>query len=855
MRRGGVASIASARPIWHGSGVTTPAMPDPTPLPIDAVLPALTAALATGINAVLVAPPGAGKTTRVPLVLMQAPWAAAGKILVLSPRRLAARAAATRMAETLGENVGDTVGYRVRLESRVSARTRVEVVTEGVFTRLIMDQPELPGIAAVLFDEFHERSLDADLGLALALETQAVLRPDLRLLPMSATLDGARVAALLGDAPVIQSQGRAYPIETRYLGRDAAVPIDAQVAATVVRAVREERGSVLVFLPGAAEIGRTADRLREARLPADVEVHPLFGAMEPAAQRAAIAPSPPGRRKVVLATSIAETSLTIDGVRLVIDSGLARKPRYEPATGLTRLVTERASQAAVEQRRGRAGRLEPGICWRLWEEGETRGLPPFDRPEILEADLSGLALDLALWGAADARALAWLDPPPDGAYAEARALLAELDAVDAAGRVTPHGRAIARLPLAPRLAHMVVTAAGRAPEDGRGRLAAEIAVLLSEQGLGGRDTDLRHRLEQWRRDRGGRAQQARQLAARWARLVAAGGDAGDVQDAGSVLALAYPDRVALARPGARGSYVLANGRAAQLDVGDPLANETCLAVAEVAGAAERSRILLAAPLEAGDLEQLFPGHVVEAVEVRFDPAFGVRAREVRRLGALVLAERPCPRPPADAVRAAWREALERRGVGLLPWSDGQLRLRARVGYLRGIDGDAGGGNSWPDLSDAGLLAGFDDGLGPMLEGKTRLADIGADDLAGALDLLLPWEMRRQLDALAPDRLETPAGPSHAIDYSAPGGPTVEVRVQELYGLKVHPTVGRRQLPLTLVLLSPAHRPIQTTRDLPGFWAGSWAAVKAEMKGRYPRHVWPDDPAAAVPTTRAKPRGS
>ncbi len=840
-----MASIASARPIWHGSGVTTPATSDPTPLPIDAVLPALTAALAAGTRAVLVAPPGAGKTTRVPLVLMRADWAAAGKILVLSPRRLAARAAATRMAEILGENVGDTVGYRVRLESRVSARTRVEVVTEGVFTRLIMDQPELPGIAAVLFDEFHERSLDADLGLALALETQAVLRPDLRLLPMSATLDGARVAALLGDAPVIQSQGRAYPIDTRYLGRDAAVPIEAQVAAAVVRAVREERGSVLVFLPGAAEIGRTADRLREARLPAEVEVHPLFGAMDPAAQRAAIAPSPPGRRKVVLATSIAETSLTIDGVRLVIDSGLARKPRYEPATGLTRLVTERASQAAVEQRRGRAGRLEPGICWRLWEEGETRGLPPFDRPEILEADLSGLALDLALWGAADARTLAWLDPPPEGAYAEARALLAELDAVDAAGHVTAHGRAIARLPLAPRLAHMVVTAAAR----GQGRLATEVAVLLTEQGLGGRDTDLRHRLEQWRRDRGGRAQQARQLAARWARLVGAGDQPAEAADAGPVLALAYPDRVALARSGARGSYVLANGRAAQLDVGDPLANESCLAVAELTGAAERSRILLAAPLEAGGLEQLFPGHVVDAVDVRFDPAFGVRAREVRRLGQLVLAERPCPRPPAEAMRRAWREALERRGVGLLPWSDGQARLRARVGYLRGVDGDI-----WPDLSDAGLLAGFDDGLGPMLESKTRLADVGADDLAGVLDLLLPWDMRRQLDALAPDRLETPAGPSHAIDYAAPGGPAIEVRVQELYGLKAHPTVGRRQIPLTLVLLSPAHRPIQTTKDLPGFWAGSWAAVKAEMKGRYPRHVWPDDPAAALPTTRAKPRG-
>lgn len=817
------------------------------PLPIDAVLPELTAALRTRMNAVLVAPPGAGKTTRVPLVLMNEPWAGEGKILVLSPRRLAARAAANRMAETLGEAVGQTVGYRVRLDSRVSAKTRIEVVTEGVFTRQVQDNPELPGIAAVLFDEFHERSLDADLGLALALEAQGVLRPDLRLVPMSATLDGARVAKLLGDAPVIESEGRSFPVDIRYLGRDAAVPIDVQTARAVRAALREEAGSILVFLPGAGEINRVANLLREDGVPPDTDVHTLYGAMEAGAQRAAIAPAAKGRRKVVLATSIAETSLTIEGVRVVIDSGLARKPRYEPGTGLTRLVTERASQAAVTQRAGRAGRLEAGVCWRLWEEGQTRALPPFDRPEILEADLSGLALDLALWGASDPNTLAWLDPPPAAAYAEARDLLSELDAIDADGRVTPHGARLARLPLAPRLAHMVLMAA----ERGQGLLAAEIAVLLGEQGLGGNDADLRHRLSRWRRERGSRAEQARQMARRWAKLAGASDEASDPEDAGRVLALAYPDRVAVARPGQRGSFLLANGRGGLLDETDALAGEPGLAVAVLTGAADRARILLAAPLDPADLPDLFPKHVTETADVRFDAASGsLRARKIRRFGKLVLGEKPLPKPDPEAVAGCWRAVLQREGLGRLPWTAGQTRLRERAAFLRAHDGD-----NWPDLSDAALLEAWDDGLGPMLAGKMRLGDITPDDLDGVISAFLPWDAKRRLEDMMPDRLTTPAGTSHAIDYSAPGGPAVEVRVQELFGLTKHPCVAGGRVPLTLILLSPAHRPIQTTKDLPGFWQGSWAAVKTEMKGRYPKHPWPDDPAAAPATTRAKPRGT
>lgn len=806
-----------------------------TDLPVEAVLPRLRAALEAGSSAVLVAPPGAGKTTRVPLALLDAPWRENRKLIVLSPRRLAARAAAERMAATLGEPVGETVGYRVRMEQRVSARTAIEVVTEGVFTRRIQADPELADTAAVLFDEAHERALEADLGLALALDAQAALRPDLRLLPMSATLDGARVAALLDDAPVIESQGRMFPIETRYRPRNAEDRLENAVADAVLAALREEPGSQLVFLPGAGEIARTAERLAPKLDAMGIALYPLHGSLEPAEQRAAIAPGP---RKVVLATAIAETSLTIEGVRVVIDSGLARRPRYDPSLGLTHLVTERVSQAAADQRRGRAGRLEPGVCIRLWEEGQTRALPAFDPPEIREADLSGLLLDLAVWGVRDPLSLKWQDPPPAAALQEARSLLEALGALAPDGAVTAHGRTLAELPLPPRLAHMLAASGEDAP------LAARIAMILTERGLGGRDTDLRHRLRAAERDRSPRAQQALRLAGRWAALVG-GGAAPDPDDAGRALALAYPERVARQRGAGRSTYLMANGRAASLDAADPLAREPWLAVAEVTGRADRSTILLAAPIAVADDDP----RIIEQEDVTLDPRTGsVRAARVRRLGAIALAEKPILNPEPMLVQQALIEGLAGPAFSVLGWTEALMRLRARVNFLH-----ARSPEHWPDWSDDALKAALADWLGPYLAGVRRLDQIAPDMLRQALEGSLDREQRRALATLAPDRLETPAGTSHAIDYTAQGGPAVEVRVQELFGLTVHPMAGGE--PLTLVLLSPGHKPIQTTRDLPGFWRGSWAEVKTEMKGRYPKHVWPDDPAIATATTRAKPRGT
>ncbi|MBL8572855.1 MAG: ATP-dependent helicase HrpB [Hyphomicrobiaceae bacterium] len=814
-------------------------------LPIDAVVPQLLATLADRPSAVLVAPPGAGKTTRVPLALLDAPWRGDGRILVLEPRRLAARAAARRMAETLGEDVGATVGYRVRLDSRVSARTRVEVVTEGVFTRMILDDPSLDGVAAVLFDEFHERSLDGDLGLALTLETQGALRDDLRILVMSATIDGARVAALIGDAPVVESAGRAFPVDTRYLGRDAGRRIEDDVVRAIRRAFAEETGSALAFLPGQGEIRRVVDMLA-ASLGPDVDIAPLYGALEGRDQDRAIRPAPPGRRKLVVATSIAETSLTIEGVRIVIDSGYARVPRYEPATGLTRLETIRVSRASADQRRGRAGRTEPGICYRLWDEPQTAALLPFERPEILEADLAGLAMDLAAWGVAEPSSLTWLDPPPRGAWDEAVALLKDLDALDGAGRITAEGRALARLPLHPRLAHMIHRAAG----DGAGRTAAEIAVLLQERGLGGTDPDLRDRLRRLGQDRTPRAEDARAMAARWDK--AAGGRGGRVspEDAGRILALAYPDRVAQAR-GAPGAFRLSNGRGAQLDPASSLSREPFLAIAEMQGAAANARVLLAVPLTQAEIEADFAAHIVTETEARFDDAANaVRVRRIRRYGRLVLSETPVARPDAGEIRAALIDAIRRKGLDCLPWTRATTQLRARLKFAA-----LGAAADFPDLSDAALLAGLDDWLGPHIDGKRALADIGADTLANALDGLLPWDKRQALDRLAPTHFEAPTGSRVSLDYEAENGPVLAIRVQELFGLTAHPSIADGRVPLLLELLSPAHRPIQVTGDLIGFWKGSWRDVKVEMKGRYPRHVWPDDPMAALPTTRAKPRGT
>lgn len=810
------------------------------PLPFDAVLPQLLVALQANRAAVLVAPPGAGKTTRVPLALLDAPWRGDGKIIVLEPRRLAARAAARRMAQTLGEPVGQMVGYRVRLDNKIGPKTRIEVVTEGVFTRMILDDPELTGIAAIVFDEFHERSLDGDLGLALALDATQ-LREDLRLLVMSATLDGARVAAILGGAPVIESEGRAFPVETRHVTPDPNRRLEDELAAITLSALHNDPGSILVFLPGQAEIGRLAERLTP-NVPDTVDVCPLFGQLGPAEQDAAIQPSPPGRRKIVLATSIAQTSLTIEGVRIVIDSGLSRLPAYEPATGLTRLVTARVSRAAADQRRGRAGRTEPGICYRLWHEGQTASLVPFDPPEITQADLSSLVLDLANWGVTDPSALRFPDPPPAPAWAEAVALLQSLDALDQTARITVHGKSLARLPLHPRLAHMIAIAA----HEDSATDAARLAILLTERGLGGPSVDLADRLSRFARDNGPRAREAKMLADRWARL--AGGGATGAIDPGVHLARAYPDRIAQ-QSGAPGRFRLANGRAAQLDLAEGLAPAPMIVVTDITGTAASGHIRAAAKIERADVETLFADKIVAETMVAYDRAAkAVRARRQRRLGALKLEDASAPVTDFPAAAALLAAAIADHGVDRLPWTREQISLRARSGFLRSHLG-----SDWPDLSDTALAQDGAAWLVPHITGLTALAEIGAEHLGNALHILLDWQARAEMDRLLPSHFDAPSGSRIPIDYDAENGPALSVRVQELFGLDTHPTVAAGKVPLLIILLSPAHRPIQATRDLPGFWRGSWADVAKDLKGRYPRHFWPPDPLTAQPTNRAKPR--
>jgi ATP-dependent helicase HrpB len=863
------------------------------PLPIDDVLGALRSALAGHSSAVLVAPPGAGKTTRAPLALLDEPWAKGKRLILLEPRRIAARAAAARMAATLEEKVGETIGLRVRLTSLVSKRTRIEVVTEGVFTRMILADPALEGIAAVLFDEFHERSLDADLGFAFALDAQQGLREDLRLLVMSATLDGVRVRTLLVDAPLIESQGRAFPVQTRYVGRNPTARIADEVVRVTRDALNNESGSILVFLPGQGEIRRVAETLQARVKRPDVDIAPLYGALDSRAQDLAIAPPREGRRKIVLATSIAETSLTIEGVRVVIDSGLMRVPVYEPDVGLTRLETVRVSRANADQRRGRAGRTEPGICYRLWEEAANSGLQPYAAPEILSADLSVLVLDCALWGIADPGELAFLDPPPRTALKEARALLIEVGALDGDGRITEEGRAIASLALPPRLARMVVDAT----RAGEGRIASEIAVVLTERGLGGDSVDLAIRLDAFRRDRSARAEDARRLArglaARAETLIrpsatfspgekgshsspnspsTEGGSSGPpvgrgertllpqgegrrrsrldegVASVGALLASAFPDRIAMAR-GKGGEFLMANGRAATLQAHDWLAGEPFLAIGEIAGHVASARILTAAALTLDDIETVAGASIESADELSFDRASSsLRARRRRRLGALILVERTLPVPQDDAAAFALARGVLSLGLTRLPWTKALKQRRDRVMFLRRAEGE-----SWPDLSDEALA---DPGwLAPFLVGKTKLDEIGDDDLATALDAALPWDLTRRLVDEAPTHFQAPTGTAAPIDYEAEGGPAIALRVQELFGLNEHPALVGGRIPLTLHLLSPAHRPIQITRDLPGFWRGSWAAVRSELRGRYPRHSWPADPAAAQPTARAKPRGT
>lgn len=813
------------------------------PLPIDAVLPQLTATLEQGAFAVLVAAPGAGKTTRVPLALLDAGWRTGGRIIMLEPRRIAARAAAHFMAKSLGEEVGETVGYRVRLDTRVSKNTQVEVVTEGVFTRMILDDPELSGVAAVIFDEFHERSLDGDLGLALALDS-AILRPELRILVMSATLDSARMSTLLSGAPLVESEGRAFPVETRYVPSKPDTRMEDHVVSTVMMALREEHGSLLVFLPGEAEIRRVAERL-STQVGETTDIAPLYGRLSPEEQDRAIAPAPSGRRKVVLATTIAQTSLTIEGIRVVIDSGLARVPVYEPATALTRLETRKISQAAATQRQGRAGRTEDGVCYRLWNKGQTAAMPAFDTPEILAADLTPLALSLAAWGVSDPGQMQFIDQPPAPAWAEATALLQSLDATDGRGQITAEGRALAAFPLHPRLAHMI----HRAGLSGCAQQAAELAALVSEHGLGGDAIDLEDRLHRFLADKSPRARDARALAQRWAKLAGNAQPQHQSMSVGQMLANAYPDRLAQAA-GKPGRFRLANGRAASLPETDALAQHKFLVVTDITGQAANGRIRAAAPIDIDEIEETFGAHILEETRLEFDRASAsVRARRVRAIGQVVLADASAKVEDTDTAAELLCAGIAELGLDVLPWSKAQLALRARATYLH-----ENLGAPWPDLSDRALQEDASNWLLPCIHGVTAVSKITPDMLEGALAALLPWELRSQIDSLLPSHFQAPTGSRIPIDYAHETAPAIEVRVQEVFGLTKHPAIMGGKTPLLVILLSPAHRPIQMTRDLPGFWRGSWAAVAKDMKGRYPRHYWPEDPAAAEATARAKPRG-
>ena len=807
-------------------------------LPIDSVLPDLLATLRDGPRALLIAPPGAGKTTRVAPALLTEPWCS-GQVLLLVPRRLAARAAAEYMARALGEESGATIGYATRLDARVGKASRVIVMTHGVFLARLQADPELGGVSAVLFDEVHERSLDSDVALALALDAAGALRPDLRILAMSATLDGERFGRLLGNPPVVESEGRSFPLTLHHIGRDPTAKIEPQMATAIRRALAEHDGSLLAFLPGVAEIERTATALGE--LAPGIVLHRLHGQIDLAAQRAALAAPAPGTRKLVLASSIAETSVTLDDVAIVVDSGLARRPRYDRGAGLTRLVTERASRAAATQRAGRAARQRPGVAIRLWEEAANAALPAHDPAQIVDADLSSLLLTCLTWGETDPTKLPFLDQPSAAGLAEARDRLSRLGAIDEAGALTPHGKAIAALPLEPRLAHMLIETSAR----GYGDVGAEVAALLAERGLGGNDADLETRWRRWKTDRSPRATAARRMAEGWAKRATSrsrgGGEALPL-----AVALAFPDRVARRRDPSGEHYASIGGRGFRLDPASPLASAEWLAVAEVAGAAAGARIMSAAAIDQADVEALFADRITRFVDVRFDPATNAISATVgRRLGALRLSFAPDPSPPAEAIAAALLDAVRKHGLALFSWPESATALRARAAFARQHD------PAIPDLSDEALLATLDDWLPPLIANKRRLDAIDPGQLHAALDMILSWDAARQVDKIAPAAFASPAGTSHAIDYTAPGGPTVELRPQALYGLSAHPTVAGDRVPLILSLTSPAHRPIQTTRDLPAFWAGSWREVAKEMRGRYPRHNWPDDPTAAVASLRTK----
>jgi ATP-dependent helicase HrpB len=817
-----------------------------TRLPIEDVLPEVREALATHGRLVLQAPPGAGKTTLVPLALLESAWLAEQSIVMLEPRRLATRAAAHRMAALRGERVGETVGYRIRGDTRVGRSTRVEVVTEGVLTRRLQHDPTLQGVGIVIFDEFHERSVDSDLGLALTLRTRDLVRDDLRILIMSATLDGAAVAALLGDAPIVASAGRLYPIETRYAPARADMRIEGHVSAMVSEAIRHDTGDVLVFLPGAREIHRVADALAGRNL-GDAVVRPLFGAMSQDAQDEAIRRDPAGRRKIVLATSIAETSLTIEGVRVVIDAGLSRVPRFSPRTGMTRLETVRVSRASADQRRGRAGRVAPGVCYRLWPEHENSHLLASWPPEIANADLAPLALDLASAGVRDPAELRWLDPPAPAAFAQARELLRELTALDENRQITAHGLEMARLPVHPRLAHML-----RRAGDDRVSLACDIAALVSERDVlrssgGLPDADLALRVDALY----GRAasseidralvSRVRQEADRLRRQL--GVDARSSMTSheaiGPLLALAYPDRVAQRRPGTRARFLLRNGTGAELPEGVSLTNSEYLAIAEIDDTRPESRIFIAAAIALEDVRETFGDQIVTEDVVEFDArSETVIARRRERLGAIVLRDVSLHDPDSALVRGALEAEIRRRGLAALPWPDAATRLRERLAFV------ARHGEGWPPVGDADLESSLHEWLSPALDGVTRWSDLERVDLATAVGSLLDWRQRKALDALAPSHIELPNGHRAAIDYSDPEAPAVAVRIQAAFGMRESPRILDGRVPLTMRLLSPANRPVQVTKDLAGFWRSSYRDVRKDMRGRYPKHDWPEDPTAA-----------
>jgi ATP-dependent helicase HrpB len=834
----------------------------PSDLPIQEALAALGVALASHRRVLLEAPPGAGKSTIVPLFLLDSAWLGQQKILMLEPRRLAARAVANRMAALLGESVGHRVGFRTRLETKVSRDTRIEVITEGILTRMLQEDGGLAGVGCVIFDEFHERSLNADLGLALCLESQETLREDLRLLVMSATLDLAPLVKLLEGAPIISAHGRSFEVTTHYVPRRSELHLELQISQLVRSALREQEGDILCFMPGAAEIRRVQRALQESSLDPNVLLMPLYGELEGSAQDAALARAAPGKRKVVLATSIAETSLTIEGIGVVIDSGLRRHPQFDAASGMSRLVTGKVSQAAADQRRGRAGRLSEGVCYRLWSQGTHASLSAQTPPEILNADLAPLALELACWGAVEASSLTWLDAPPVASLAQARDLLKQLEAIDTQCRITAHGRALQKLGMHPRLAHMVV----KSRNIGATRLACDLAAILSERDIlraapGARDVDLRLRVAVLRGDGrevppgvsiDARAKtQAQRSSANWQRDFAANlQDTADAHEAtGVLLAWAYPDRIAQAR-GEGGRYLLANGRGARFGEPQALAKAQYIVAAELDGGERDARIFLAAPISLGDLEKHFASTIRSVTQIRWDDRDqAIHAQIEHQLGALVLESTELLDPDPDALQSAQLEALQQMGIAALPWTKSLQQWRARVLLMREYEVPAPA--PWPDLSDATLAATLEEWAPAWIVGFKRREHFAKMDLKNALQGFISHAQGVILEREAPTHFTVPSGSAIPIDYSE--APSVSVRLQELFGLNQTPSIAGGRLPLLLKLLSPAGRPVQITRDLVSFWNRGYHEVKKDLKGRYPKHYWPDDPHTAQATRKARPR--